>query len=36
MGRTVLDTISQLVCWAESHLADIDAARAASDARVPP
>ncbi|MBV9095160.1 MAG: helix-turn-helix transcriptional regulator [Streptosporangiaceae bacterium] len=33
MGRTLLDTIGQLVIWADSHLAEIDAARAAYDAR---
>ena len=33
MGRTLLDTIGQLVSWADSHLAEIDAARAAYDAR---
>ena len=35
MGRTLLDTIGQLVTWADSHLAEIDAARAAYDARHP-
>ena len=33
MGRTLLDTIGQLVTWADSHLPEIDAARAAYDAR---
>jgi DNA-binding HxlR family transcriptional regulator len=33
MGRTLLDTIGQLVTWADSHLAEIDDARAAYDAR---
>jgi DNA-binding HxlR family transcriptional regulator len=33
MGRTLLDTIGQLVAWADSHLPEIDAARAAYDAR---
>ena len=33
MGRTLLDTIGQLVTWADGHLAEIDAARAAYDAR---
>jgi DNA-binding HxlR family transcriptional regulator len=33
MGRTLLDTIGQLVSWADSHLPEIDAARAAYDAR---
>jgi DNA-binding HxlR family transcriptional regulator len=35
MGRTLLDTIGQLVSWADSHLPEIDAARAAYDARHP-
>jgi DNA-binding HxlR family transcriptional regulator len=35
MGRTLLDTIGQLVAWADSHLEEIDAARAAYDARHP-
>ena len=35
MGRTLLDTIGQLVIWADSHLDEIDAARAAYDARRP-
>ena len=33
MGRTLLDTIGQLVTWADSHLPEIDAARASYDAR---
>lgn len=33
MGRTLLATIGQLVTWADSHLAEIDSARAAYDAR---
>ena len=33
MGRTLLDAIGQLVTWADSHLTEIDAARAAYDAR---
>ena len=33
LGRTLLDTIGQLVTWADSHLTEIDAARAAYDAR---
>ena len=33
MGRTLLDTIGQLVTWADGHLCEIDAARAAYDAR---
>ena len=35
MGRTLLATIGQLVTWADSHLDEIDAARAAYDARQP-
>ncbi len=33
MGRTLLATIGQLVSWTDSHLPEIDAARAAYDAR---
>jgi DNA-binding HxlR family transcriptional regulator len=33
MGRTLLDTIAQLVDWTDSHLPEIQAARAAYDAR---
>jgi DNA-binding HxlR family transcriptional regulator len=33
MGRTLLDAIGQLVAWADSHVAEIDAARAAYDVR---
>jgi DNA-binding HxlR family transcriptional regulator len=33
MGRTLLDTIGQLVSWTDTHLPEIDAARAAYDAR---
>ncbi|MFF5209011.1 winged helix-turn-helix transcriptional regulator [Streptosporangium sp. NPDC000396] len=33
MGHTLLDAVSGLVVWAESHLDEIDAARAAYDAR---
>lgn len=33
MGRTLLATIGQLVAWADSHLPEIEAARAAYDAR---
>ena len=36
MGRTLLDTIGRLVTWADSHLPEIDAARAAYDAKHPP
>jgi DNA-binding HxlR family transcriptional regulator len=35
MGRTLLDTIGELVSWADSHLPEIEAARAAYDARHP-
>ncbi len=35
MGRTLLETIGQLVTWADSHLPEIEAARAAYDARHP-
>jgi DNA-binding HxlR family transcriptional regulator/SAM-dependent methyltransferase len=35
MGRTLLDTIGQLVAWADSHVSEIDAARAAYDVRHP-
>jgi DNA-binding HxlR family transcriptional regulator len=35
MGQTLLDTIGQLVRWTDSHLPEIDAARAAYDARHP-
>jgi DNA-binding HxlR family transcriptional regulator len=33
MGRTLLDTIGQLITWTDSHLPEIEAARAAYDAR---
>jgi DNA-binding HxlR family transcriptional regulator len=33
MGRTLLDTIGQLVTWADSHLYEIEAARASYDAK---
>ncbi len=33
MGRTLLCTIGQLVTWTDSHLPEIEAARAAYDAR---
>jgi DNA-binding HxlR family transcriptional regulator len=36
MGRTLLDTIGQLVTWADSHLPEIEAARASYDATHPP
>jgi DNA-binding HxlR family transcriptional regulator len=35
MGRTLLDAIGQLVSWADDHLAEIEAARAAYDAPHP-
>ena len=35
MGRTLLDTIGKLVAWADSHVPEIEAARAAYDARHP-
>ena len=35
MGRTLLDTIGQLVAWADSHLPEIEAARAAYDEKHP-
>jgi DNA-binding HxlR family transcriptional regulator len=35
MGRTLLDTIGQLITWADSHLSEIEAARAAYDAKRP-
>jgi DNA-binding HxlR family transcriptional regulator len=35
MGRTLLDTIGQLVAWAQTHLPEIEAARAAYDAKHP-
>ena len=33
MGRTLLDSIGRLVTWADSHLPEIEAARAAYDAQ---
>jgi DNA-binding HxlR family transcriptional regulator len=33
MGRTLLDTVRTLVQWADDHLREIDAARAAYDRR---
>jgi DNA-binding HxlR family transcriptional regulator len=33
MGRTLLETIGQLVTWTDSHLPEIEAARVAYDAR---
>ena len=34
MGRTLLQTIGQLIDWADSHVADIHVAQAAYDARL--
>jgi DNA-binding HxlR family transcriptional regulator len=34
MGRTLLDAIGSLIAWADGHLADIEAARAAYDRRL--
>lgn len=34
MGATLMDAVKALVGWAESHLSDIDAARADYDTRV--
>jgi DNA-binding HxlR family transcriptional regulator len=36
MGRTLLDTIGQLVSWTDSHLPEIELARAEYDARHSP
>lgn len=36
MGRTLLDTIGQLVTWTDSHLPEIEAARAVYDAKHSP
>ncbi len=36
MGQTLLTTIGQLVTWADGHVSDIEAARAAYDARLQP
>jgi DNA-binding HxlR family transcriptional regulator len=36
MGQTLLTTIGQLVAWADGHVSDIEAARAAYDARHQP
>ncbi len=33
MGRTLLDTIGRLVTWTDSHLPEIEAARAVYDAK---
>jgi DNA-binding HxlR family transcriptional regulator len=34
MGRTLLETVCSLMLWTGEHLADIDSARAAYDARM--
>jgi DNA-binding HxlR family transcriptional regulator len=36
MGRTLLETIKQLIDWADSHVEEIDAAQAAYDAEHEP
>lgn len=36
MGRTLLDTIGQLVAWTDSHLPEIESARAEYDAKHSP
>ncbi len=36
MGQTLLDTIDRLVTWTDSHLPEIQEARAAYDAKNPP
>ena len=35
MGYTLLDAVGPLICWAHAHLDEIEAARAAYDAREP-
>jgi DNA-binding HxlR family transcriptional regulator len=35
LGRTLLDAVGALMTWADAHLDEIDAARAAYDARTP-
>jgi DNA-binding HxlR family transcriptional regulator len=35
MGRTLLDTIGQLITWVDRHLSEIETARAAYDAKHP-
>ena len=35
LGTTLLDAAGTLVSWADAHLAEVDAARAAYDARAP-
>ena len=34
LGATLLDAAGTLVSWADAHLAEVDAARAAYDARM--
>jgi DNA-binding HxlR family transcriptional regulator len=34
LGATLLDAVGAIVSWADAHLAEVDAARAAYDARV--
>jgi DNA-binding HxlR family transcriptional regulator len=34
LGTTLLDAAGTLVSWADAHLAEVDAARAAYDARI--
>jgi DNA-binding HxlR family transcriptional regulator len=36
LGKTLLDTIGQLVDWADTHVDEVEAARAAYDARACP
>lgn len=36
LGKTLLDTIGQLVAWADTHIGEIEAARAGYDARSGP
>jgi DNA-binding HxlR family transcriptional regulator len=35
LGRTLLDAVGALMTWADAHLDEVDAARAAYDARIP-
>lgn len=35
LGRTLLDAVGALMTWADAHLDEVDAARAAYDARSP-
>jgi len=35
LGRTLLDAVGALMTWADAHLDEVDAARAAYDARTP-